>query len=319
MANSDQILSLIRCHLEGDDDRFRSIALQISASEAKAGHTVLARAIKDLLKANKMHVLKPKLSMLNSDIADLLLEEDCPYRLSDLVVNPSLETQIKRVIKEYFQREKLMKYNLANRRKILMAGPSGTGKTMTASVIANELQLPLLVVRLEKIVTKFMGETSLKLSKVFDAIRQIQGVYLFDEFDAIGQRRGLDNEVGEMRRVLNSFLQMLERDQSDSLILAATNDMDSLDTALFRRFDDIWEYALPTNDEKSEIIKRKLAGFSLEGDIHTILPLMTNMSQAEICRVCTDTIKESLLYDRHISVELFNEVISQRINPFKIV
>lgn len=316
MANSDQILGLIKSHLEGDDERFRSLALQVSASEAKAGHTVLAKAIKDLLKSNKVHILKPQLRLLNSDVSELLIEEDQPFRISDLVTNDPLKEKINRIIKEYIQRDKLKEYNLANRRKILMAGPSGTGKTMTASVIANELQLPLFVVRLEKVVTKFMGETSLKLSKVFDWIGQMQGVYLFDEFDAIGQRRGLDNEVGEMRRVLNSFLQMMERDNSDSLILAATNDIQALDKALFRRFDDVMEYSLPSNEEKIEIIKRKMADFVLEGDVSLLLPDMNDLSQAEICMICTDAIKETLLNDKPLTVSLIKEIISMRTKAY---
>lgn len=319
MANSDQILGLIKSHLEGDDERFRSLALQVSASEAKAGHAVLAQAIRGLLKSNKVHILKPQLRMLNSDVSELLIEEDQPFRISDLVTNEPLKEKINRIIKEYIQRDKLREYNLANRRKILMAGPSGTGKTMTASVIANELQLPLYVVRLEKVVTKFMGETSLKLSKVFDWIGQMQGVYLFDEFDAIGQRRGLDNEVGEMRRVLNSFLQMMERDNSDSLILAATNDIQVLDKALFRRFDDVLEYSLPSNEEKIEIIKRRLADFVLEGDVCLLLPDMNGLSQAEICMVCTDAIKESLLNDKILTVSLIKEIISMRTKSYQAI
>lgn len=319
MANSDQILGLIKSHLEGDDERFRSLALQVSASEAKAGHTVLAKAIKDLLKSNKVHILKPQLRMLNSDVSELLIEEDQPFRISDLVTNDPLKEKINRIIKEYIQRDKLKEYNLANRRKILMAGPSGTGKTMTASVIANELQLPLFVVRLEKVVTKFMGETSLKLSKVFDWIGQMQGVYLFDEFDAIGQRRGLDNEVGEMRRVLNSFLQMMERDNSDSLILAATNDIQALDKALFRRFDDVMEYSLPSNEEKIEIIKRKLVDFVLEGDVSLLLPDMNDLSHAEICMICTDAIKESLLNDKPLTVSLIKEILSMRTKAYQAI
>lgn len=319
MANSDQILGLIKSHLEGDDERFRSLALQVSASEAKAGHAALAQAIRDLLKSNKVHILKPQLRMLNSDVSELLIEEDQPFRISDLVTNEPLKEKINRIIKEYIQRDKLREYNLSNRRKILMAGPSGTGKTMTASVIANELQLPLYVVRLEKVVTKFMGETSLKLSKVFDWIGQMQGVYLFDEFDAIGQRRGLDNEVGEMRRVLNSFLQMMERDNSDSLILAATNDIQVLDKALFRRFDDVLEYSLPSNEEKIEIIKRRLADFVLEGDVRLLLPDMNGLSQAEICMVCTDAIKESLLNDKILTVSLIKEIISMRTKSYQAI
>ena len=105
--------------------------------------------------------------------------------------------------------------------------------------------LPLFVIRLDGLITKFMGETFAKLRLVFDAMNQTRGVYLFDEFDSIGAERGLGNDVGEIRRVVNSFLQMVEQDNSDSLIVAATNHVKLLDRALFRRFDDIIEFDLP--------------------------------------------------------------------------
>lgn len=312
MANADQILSLIKSHLEGNDERFRTLALQISATEAKAGHVVLARSIKDLLRERNLRLLHPKLSIVKGDLADLLLEMDANSRLKDLVVSDEIRLKIKRIIKEYVQRDRLREYNLQNRHKILLFGPSGTGKTMTASVIAHELSMSLYVVRLEKIVTKFMGETSLKLSKVFDCIRDIPGVYLFDEFDAIGQKRSTEHEVGEMRRILNSFLQMMERDTSDSIILAATNDIEALDNALFRRFDDILEYTFPSEEGIKELIEGKLQKFHFEGNINALLSELKDKSQAEICMICQDAIKEVLLNDRSMDLQLMKEVIASR-------
>lgn len=312
MANSEQILSLIKSHVDGDDSRFRSLALQISASEAKAGHAVLARAIKDLLVTPSFPHVKAQFKTLNSDFAEVLLEIDPDYRISDLIINEKLKSQIARIIKEYIQRSKLVEYNLANRRKILMAGPSGTGKTMTASVIANELKLPLFVVRIEKVVTKFMGETSLKLSKVFDAIKRFPGVYLFDEFDAIGQQRGMDNEVGEMRRILNSFLQMMERDDSDSFILAATNDIASLDSALFRRFDDILQYSIPTDPQILQLLESNLSLLNFVGNMEELVNDFRGLSHADISTICKDAIKESLLDDVALTTTLVKESLSIR-------
>lgn len=133
---------------------------------------------------------------------------------------------------------------------------------MTASVIANEVNLPLYVIQIDKLVTKYMGETSVKLRQVFDYIEEYPGVYLFDEFDAIGADRSMDNDVGEMRRILNSFLQYLENEDSFSLIIAATNNPSILDKALFRRFDDVLEYFLPDEDQILRIMKNKLDGYS---------------------------------------------------------
>ena len=116
---------------------------------------------------------------------------------------------------------------------------------MTASVLAGELGLPLFQVRLDGLITKYLGETAAKLRQIFDATSRTRGVYFFDEFDAIGSQRGIPNDVGEIRRVLNSFLQMIEQDRSLSLVVAATNHPGILDSALFRRFDDMLHYELP--------------------------------------------------------------------------
>ena len=133
---------------------------------------------------------------------------------------------------------------------------------MTAGVLAGELQLPLFIIRLDSLITKFMGETAAKLRLVFEAMTSSRGVYLFDEFDSIGAQRALPNEVGEIRRVLNSFLQFIEHNTSDSLILAATNHPDVIDWALFRRFDDVIEYHLPDTHAVLQALQAKLAGFA---------------------------------------------------------
>src|SRR5260370_39358702 len=128
---------------------------------------------------------------------------------------------------------------------------------MTASAIAGELHLPLFTIMLEGLITKFMGETAAKLRLVFEAIRQTQGVYLFDEFDALGARRSQSNDVGEIRRVLNSFLQLLEKDSSHSIVIAATNHPDLLDRALFRGFDDVTEYAVPEQQPATRFMQSR--------------------------------------------------------------
>ena len=320
MANADQILTLIKSHMAGDDDRFRMTALQIAALESKAGHVALARSINETIKSKLVMSLQTRrLKPINADLAEMVMEIDKPYRLKDLVCQESVEDKVKRVIREYLHKDKLAEFHLGNRRKILLSGPSGTGKTMTASILANELQMPLYVVLMEKVVTKFMGESSLKLSKIFDLISQNQGVYLFEEFDAIGAQRGMENEVGEMRRILNSFLQFMERDDSDSLIVAATNSMSILDKALFRRFDDVIEYSLPTDEEKQRIMSGQLDGFLQKSfNFANILPLMDKMSHAEITMICRDVMKESLLEGMEVDETLVKTIINQRFSAYKV-
>jgi SpoVK/Ycf46/Vps4 family AAA+-type ATPase len=149
---------------------------------------------------------------------------------------------------------------------------------------------------LEGLITKFMGETAAKLRLVFDALRQTQGVYLFDEFDALGAHRNQANDVGEIRRVLNSFLQFLEKDTSNSLIVAATNHPEMLDRALFRRFDDVVEYALPDPELAKVILSRKLAPFeTAELDWSRLLSEVNGLSQAELARASEEAAKQAVL------------------------
>lgn len=159
--------------------------------------------------------------------------------------------------------------------------------------------------------TKFMGETGQKLGRIFDFINEVPAVYLFDEFDAIGSQRGMDNEVGEQRRILNTFLQLLERDDSDSFIIAATNSIESIDKAMFRRFDDVIEYKLPDREQRLALLREYLYT-AKDLDFSSAEPLFDGMSHAEIKMVCSDIFKESLLNDRKIDLPLVQTIVNMR-------
>ena len=316
MATANQLKTLIKSHFEDNSEKFNTVALQIAAYEAKLGHINLANDIRKIIDAEKFN--KPKFRNIDPSLQGLLLEIHPQEHLVDLVVDPQIKKRIERIINEFTYRDKLFRHNLENRRKILFSGHPGTGKTMTASVIANELHLPIYVVLMDKIVTKYMGETSAKLRQIFDYIEDVPAVYLFDEFDAIGGQRGKDNEVGEMRRVLNSFLQFIERDHSDSLIIAATNNLELLDQALFRRFDDVIHYQLPTDQEKIQLLKNRLNGNILQKDIDLILPELTSLSHAEINQACLDAIKESVINEVKISPDLVIKTIRERRSAYNL-
>mgnify|MGYP000646451020 FL=1 len=183
MATIEQVKALMRMHFEDNDEKFKSIALQIAAHEAKIGHTASAREIKEIVQ-NPKYKAQKKLVKFNTKY-DMLEQRIAEYSFHDLVLSEELEIKVQRIITEYRKRELLRKNGLKNRSKILIVGEPGTGKTMTASVLADELGLPLYVIQIDKLVTKYMGETSVKLRQVFDCIQEIQGIYLFDEFDAL--------------------------------------------------------------------------------------------------------------------------------------
>ena len=311
MATADQILSLIRNHINNDDAQFRKVALQISAVEARSGHAIIARTIQELLRQKNTSLGTVRLVSKNKEVDDLLLQLDTCDDRKSLILTNSVEEKLERIIKEYFKKETLRKYGLVNRRKLLLYGASGTGKTMTASVLAKEFNLPFFVVRTERVVTKFMGETGQKLGRIFDFISEVPAVYLFDEFDAIGSQRGMDNEVGEQRRILNTFLQLLERDDSDSFIIAATNSIESIDKAMFRRFDDVIEYHLPDREQRLALLHEYLYA-AKDLDFALAESLFEGMSHAEIKMLCSDIFKESLLNDKKIDLSLVQDIVNMR-------
>jgi len=297
MATADQLKALLKSHFGNNDERFKTIALQLAAYEANNGHRALAQELKSIIDKGVDGRVK-NLPVLDS-LPDIIHWLEPKYRLSSLIVSEEIKIKLKRLLKEHKQVSKLQQHGLSNRRKVLLSGPPGTGKTMTAEVIANELKLPLNIILVDKMVTKYMGETASKLRQVFDVISKTTGVYLFDEFDALGTERSRDNEVGEMRRVLNSFLQFLEQDQSNSFIIAATNNIKLLDQALFRRFDDILFYDLPSKHDAIRLIENKLATFKTHFSIDKLTAKeLKGLSHAELTQVCNDVIKEMILANR---------------------
>jgi SpoVK/Ycf46/Vps4 family AAA+-type ATPase len=312
MATADQIKLLIQSHFDQDDERFKTIVLQVAAYEAQKGHKSFARDIRDIVDKSKK--VTSKVIPFNKDLSDMIMSTMVDNRLTDLVVTDEIKKRIERIVKERIQREKLKKHGLTNRRKLLIAGPPGTGKTLTAAVLAGELNLPFCTIMVDKLITKFMGETSVKLRQIFDTIREMQGVYLFDEFDAIGAERSMDNDVGEMRRVLNSFLQFIEQDDSSSLIVAVTNNPKMLDQALFRRFDDVLHYKLPDNEQILRLIENRLAEYSSRKlDLNRVVSEAITLSQAEISKACDDSIKETILSDKQfVETEQLVKMLRER-------
>ncbi|MDM8538193.1 ATP-binding protein [Desulfobacterales bacterium HSG17] len=313
MATAEQLKALIRSHFSDDMEHFYTVSLQVAAHESKQGHVVLAKSIRDIIDKDRKKK-GAKIIPFPKDLQGLILTEKSESPKSSLVMPDNLEKRIDKIIHEYRQQNKLKAHGLKHRRKILLSGPPGTGKTMTARVLAHELKLNLHTIQVDRLVTKFMGETSAKLRQIFDLIQQEHGVYLFDEFDAIGADRSLDNDVGEMRRVLNAFLQFIEQEHSDSLIVAATNNPGLLDHALFRRFEDVLNYKLPEKEEIQNLIKNVMGAYCSSGfKWKHVLANSQGLCHAEIDYACKDAIKEVILSDKtRVNAALLSHALKER-------
>jgi SpoVK/Ycf46/Vps4 family AAA+-type ATPase len=304
MTTARHIVALLQSHVDGDEDRFLSVATQLAAHEARQGHGKLAQELRELIDAAKgkretvgrrgagpVPIAQPK-----GELSSLLEARYSDLRLGSMVLTPALEQRLKRVLTEQRQQERLRARGLHPRRKLLLVGPPGSGKTMTAAALAGELKLPLFTVLYDGLIGKLMGETAARLRLVFDAMAVQRGVYFFDEFDAIGAQRSGPNDVGEIRRVLNSFLQFLENDDGPSLIIAATNHPELLDKALNRRFDDVITYGPPDPEIARGILEARLATFDLHRvDWPAVLGAASGLSQAEVARAADEAAKGAVL------------------------
>ena len=326
MATAQQLKALIESYTEHNDDRFLSVAFQIAAHASRAGKTKLAEELCKLIEeAQRKQKAQPVLSKSipiaqpMGDLSGLFSAAFPKTQLSDMVLDLELEQRLKRVIFEYRQVDRLRSHGLSPRRKLLLVGPSGCGKSMTAAALAGELDLPLLTVQFHILITKFMGETAAKLRLIFESMKKSRAVYLFDEFDAIGSHRHTGQDVGEIRRVLNSFLVFLEQDDSLSIIIAASNLESFLDNALFRRFDDTLRYDRPTCLMIRQLIENRLSNFSIKRlGWKSILETAQDMTHADIVKACEDAAKESVLNERkQIRTSELKRGLMQRRRPKK--
>lgn len=320
MATAEMIQELIRAHVTGDVERFRQVALQVASREARSGHRLAAGKIRDLLDQPPPTNVSPPTPIMRParDLQGIVSASYPDAGLRDIILEKEAERAFARILSEQMQAAKLGEWGLSPRRRLLLFGPPGCGKTLGASVIAGELSLPLFRVRVETLFSRYMGETAALLSEVFAQAAEKRGVYLFDEFDSIGKHRVDDNDVGEARRIVSTFLQLLDADESESILIAATNERASIDKALFRRFDDVVPFELPSNEALRALLRLRTASYGFKPQaINELAVLAEGLSYADVTTAVVNAVKRMVLDGRRqlrrndVSASI-EEIVAQR-------
>jgi SpoVK/Ycf46/Vps4 family AAA+-type ATPase len=287
-----------------DSKGFIQVSLDLIKKEQDSKHfkvsSSLTRLIEQIQDNNSLEEQwKEEFSELpmDRDRALQLIQVTTPKsRLHQIILNADNKKKINRILLEWRERTALAQHGLKPIRRVLFFGPSGCGKTFCASVIAGEMDVPLLTVKTDALVSSLLGETSINLRKIFETLTNKQVVLFFDEFDGIAKARTDFQEHGEIRRAVSNLLTFIENSPSNVLVIAATNHQKLLDSALWRRFDEIVAFNQPTRDEIMQLIELKLQNFNHDlGDISEVLSSLEGFSHAEIERVCFTSIKNAIL------------------------
>lgn len=326
----ESLRKLIAAQVRGDRSAFTEAARELIAEERTKRHDALARDLERILDAQDTSLFfeRRALTPLGRSPADELPRDkergialveirEPARRLEQLVLEDDVLLSLKRVLDENMRGELLRNHGLRPMNRILFCGPPGTGKTVTAEAVASELSFLLVVVRFDAVVSSYLGETAANLRKVFDFIRAKPYVVLFDEFDAIGKSRESTDDHGELKRVISSFLQLLDGYRGQSLLVAATNHEGMLDAALWRRFDEVILFGKPKPAAIEELLTRgfRQIGFAPTIRLRAIATRLAGLSHADVERIIDDAVKATLMLDEPcVSQETLRSAIARQVS-----
>ncbi len=313
--NAELLRRIIKSYRSRDDQGFISAVQKLIESERRQGHVHLAKDLSNLLSNGHSHQLTRSTAGLanppRSKAEGLsLIDVRRPTKtLRDIVMGDETKNEIQRILDEFSKRSALAEFGLAPKRKLLFFGPPGNGKTLCAEVLACELDLPLFYVRFDGLVASYLGETAANLRRVFDYASQGLGILFFDEFDALGKSRDDHEDVGELKRVVNSYLQLLDNYEGPGPVIAATNYERLLDYALWRRFDALVFFPQATNTQLTQYLSARLAAFDLRGfGPKEAAQWCQGSSFSDAARTCTEAIKTMILCGAtYLTADMFKE------------
>jgi len=310
MSQFEYIKDIAKYGLENDQERLTSTLNELIDYSKKTRKTNFAIQLQSILKegirereaaglaihGSRKHLIREE----DHKVRDFILEKiTSDYRLSDLISTEKVKDELQFFIREHQEIEMLQTYNLPVANKILLSGPSGCGKTLASYVIAGELGKMMTIINLGAIVSSRLGETSKNLAAIFRRASREEGIIFFDEFDSLARMRDNDNDHGEMKRVVNTILQLFDFLPQNNILIAATNFGKAIDPALVRRFDMKFEFDLPRQKQIKDLIKSTLrsGSFILDTQIHLdrLIAQAEGLSYFTIQHTLITAIKRSLL------------------------
>jgi len=311
MKNTEIIKMLFSSFNNNDEKAFMLAAEEFIQREKRLKHNVVAKDLEQVLystnfanqnKRFKSSVPIPRDNDKGFPLLEIHQNEEDFHKL---ILSQTGKEQLEQIIKEYKDSDILASYNLKHKNKILFCGKPGTGKTFSAKLLSSVFHLPLVYIRFDAIISSYLGETAGNLRKVFDFIENGEWIILFDEVDIIGKNRDDSNEHGEIKRVVNNFLQMLDSYNGKNILIAATNHQSILDSAIWRRFDEVIYYNLPTKALRKQLIIQYLRPIKREKDINIelIADKTNNLSPSDIKMIVEDAMKIVILADRAMITE----------------
>ncbi len=323
MARSDLVKALMRSHQQADDRAFHSAAEAIIEEERRKRHDLLAEELAAILdepgaKRRPLHVSSLKPLPKTRDDQALITISQPAVSFQDLVLSHDVLSVLEAVVDEFRQRSVLRAHGVEPRSTLLFVGPPGCGKSVSGLALSGELGLPIARVRLATVVSSYLGETARNIEQIFAFLNTGSWVLLFDEFEMLGHERSDRSDHGELRRVVAAMLQLIDDNNSDSLFVATSNHPSLLDSAAWRRFDEVLEFAMPDEAGRKALIELKLAGVRTEVDAAQVAQKMQGFGPAEIEGACLNAVRlmvrrfDKVVTDEHLAYGIEREEARRR-------